>query len=205
VLAECLEKKKVNLEQIEIKLDSGIDRALDTIVGWVRVILQNEHSKREFFRADSFNDMERPDMISSACVKSIRFLNNQVEKMRDSMDGKNIDSILTELGTRLHRVIYEHILKFEYSSVGALSVTCDVGEYRKCVKDFKIPLLNTLFDTLHALCNLLLVLPTELNLYFNREELMCLDPSMRMNFVQLRADFKTIKFQLNNNNEIVRT
>lgn len=34
---------------------------------------------------------------------------------------------------------------------------CDVNEYRKCVKEFKIPLVNTLFDTLHALCNLLLV------------------------------------------------
>jgi len=103
------------------------------------------------------------------------------------------------LGVRIHRVIYEHLLRFEYSLVGALSVTCDVGEYRKCIRDFKIPLLNTLFDTLHALCNLLHVLPTELNLCFNREELTCLDPSIRMSFMQLRTDFKTARFQVNNN------
>ena len=119
--------------------------------------------------------------------------------MKDSMDGKNIETVLLELGTRLHRVIYDHLLVFQYSSVGkylsvgvhslsmcvissyvlrdfttttgALSVICDVGEYRKCVKEFKIPFLNTMFDTLHALCNLLLVLPKDLNQYFNREEL----------------------------------
>ncbi|CAG7832241.1 unnamed protein product [Allacma fusca] len=80
---------------------------------------------------------------------------------------------------------------------GAFSVICDVGEYRKCVKEFKIPLLNTLFDTLHALCNLLLALPKDLNQYFNREELMSLDPSIRLNFIQLRTDFKTARQKIN--------
>ena len=53
-----------------------------------------------------------------ACVKIIRFISSQVEKMRDSMDGKNIEAVLTELGIRLHRVIYDHLLRFEYSLVG---------------------------------------------------------------------------------------
>lgn len=34
---------------------------------------------------------------------------------------------------------------------------CDVNEYRKCVKDLGSSLVVDLFDTLHALCNLLLV------------------------------------------------
>lgn len=34
---------------------------------------------------------------------------------------------------------------------------CDVNEYRKCVKDLGSTLVVNLFDTLHALCNLLLV------------------------------------------------
>lgn len=46
--------------------------------------------------------------------------------------------------------------------VGALCAICDVNEYRKCVQEFKIPMITTLFDTLHALCNLLLVLPENL-------------------------------------------
>jgi len=38
------------------------------------------------------------------------------------MDGKNIEAVLTELGTRFHRVIYEHLLRFEYSSVGTTMI-----------------------------------------------------------------------------------
>ena len=48
---------------------------------------------------------------------------------------------------------------------------CDVNEYRKCVKEFKIPLVNTLFETLHALCNLLLVKPENLKQVCNGDQL----------------------------------
>jgi len=41
-------------------------------------------------------------------------------------------------------------------------VICDVNEYRKCVKEFNIPLVTQLFNTLHALCNLLVVVPENL-------------------------------------------
>jgi hydrogenase maturation factor len=46
--------------------------------------------------------------------------------------------------------------------LGALCAICDVNEYKKCVQEFKVPMVTTLFDTLHALCNLLLVLPENL-------------------------------------------
>ena len=48
------------------------------------------------------------------------------------------------------------------SRLGALCAICDVNEYKKCVQEFKVPMVLTLFDTLHALCNLLLVLPENL-------------------------------------------
>ena len=48
---------------------------------------------------------------------------------------------------------------------------CDVNEYRKAVKDFNIPLVTQLFDTLHALCNLLLVVPDNLTQVCTGEQL----------------------------------
>jgi len=50
-------------------------------------------------------------------------------------------------------------------------VICDINEYRKCVKDFNIPLVTQLFNTLHALCNLLVVVPENLKQVCNGEEL----------------------------------
>lgn len=48
---------------------------------------------------------------------------------------------------------------------------CDVNEYRKCVKVFKQPLVDTLFDSLHAFFNLLLVKPENIQQVCNGEQL----------------------------------
>jgi len=62
-----MEKKKAMLDQIEMKLDAGLDRSIETIVGWVKVILQTEHSKKEFFKSecfDTFNENENLNAVS---------------------------------------------------------------------------------------------------------------------------------------------
>ncbi len=48
---------------------------------------------------------------------------------------------------------------------------CDVNEYRKCVKEFNVPLVSQLFDTLHGLCNLLVVVPENLKQVCTGEQL----------------------------------
>jgi Exocyst complex component Sec10 len=45
-------------------------------------------------------------------------MNGMTKKIRDSLDGKNVDSFLTELGVRFHRVIFEHLQQFQFNSAG---------------------------------------------------------------------------------------
>lgn len=197
---ECLQKKKDIAEEMELKLDVGLDRTLTAIIGWVKYLLQTEQKKTDFkpegedvldFKPE-IEDVFAP-IASPACRKVLQFVNSQVEKIRDSLDGKNVEAVLLELGTRFHRVIFEHLQQFQYSSVGAMLVICDVNEYRKCLKEFKIPLLNVLLDTLHALCNLLVVVPDNLKQVWNGDELAGVDKSVKLSFVQLRADYKTAR------------
>ena len=54
---------------------------------------------------------------------------------------------------------------------GAMLAICDVNEYRKAVKEFNIPLVTQLFDTLHSLCNLLVVVPDNLKQVCSGEQL----------------------------------
>ena len=49
---------------------------------------------------------------------------------------------------------------------------CDVNEYRKCVKeDTAIPMVTELFERLHRLCNLLVVVPENLKVVRHGEQL----------------------------------
>ncbi|XP_066993892.1 exocyst complex component 5 isoform X2 [Anabrus simplex] len=185
---DCLQKKKYLLEQIELKLDTGLDRSINAIVGWVKIYLQTEQKKTDFKPETDVDTLASP-----ACLAVVQYVGSMVEQIRDSLDGKNVESLMMELGSRFHRVIFEHLQQFQYNSAGAMCAICDMNEYRKCVKEFKVPLVNTLFDTLHALCNLLLVKPENLKQVCTGDQLAGLDRSILLNFIQLRSDYKTQK------------
>lgn len=73
-----------------------------------------------------------------ACSKVGPYVSRQVEHVRKSMDGKNVDTVLTEFGVRFHRLIHEHLQQYSYSSMGGMLAICDVAEYRRCAKDFRV-------------------------------------------------------------------
>lgn len=190
--ADCLQRRKAEMEKLETKLDTGLDRTLGALVGWVRTILNQEQRKTDFNPPSGTQALVS---ASPACSRVIKFVNYQVEKIRDSMDGHNIEAVLLELGVRLHRVIYDHLQQFTYSSAGVMSVICDVQEYRKCVGEFKVASVNALFDTLHAMCNLLFLTPANLRGAMQGDQLAAIDRTILDNWIQLRADYKSAKLQ----------
>ncbi|XP_052273620.1 exocyst complex component 5-like isoform X2 [Dreissena polymorpha] len=188
--ADCLHKKRDLREHLEAKIDTGLDRAVTSICGWVRNILSTEQKKNDFKPDD---DSVLAQMGTQASAKVVKFVTQQHQTVRNNMDGKNVEAVLLELGTRLHRIIYDHLCQFTYNSLGAMLVICDVNEYRKCVKEFGLPLISQLFEKLHALCNLLVVVPENLKQVCGGEQLAGLDKSVLLSFVQLRSDYKTAK------------
>ncbi|XP_011243186.1 exocyst complex component 5 isoform X2 [Mus musculus] len=150
-LSECLQKKKEIIEQMEMKLDTGIDRTLNCMIGQMKHILAAEQKKTDFKPEDENNVLIQ---YTNACVKVCVYVRKQVEKIKNSMDGKNVDTVLMELG---------------------------------------IPMVLHLFDTLHALCNLLVVAPDNLKQVCSGEQLANLDKNILHSFVQLRADYRSAR------------
>ncbi|KAK1339236.1 hypothetical protein QTO34_019914 [Cnephaeus nilssonii] len=165
-------------------------RTLNCMIGQMKHILAAEQKKTDFKPEDENNVLIQ---YTNACVKVCAYVRKQVEKIKNSMDGKNVDTVLMEFGVRFHRLIYEHLQQYSYSCMGGMLAICDVAEYRKCAKDFKIPLVLQLFDTLHALCNLLVVAPDNLKQVCSGEQLANLDKNILHSFVQLRADYRSAR------------
>ena len=65
-------------------------------------------------------------VASSACIKVVRWVVGLTEKLRDCLDGRNVEWALQELGVRLHRAIYEHLMGFQFASAGAMTLICDM-------------------------------------------------------------------------------
>jgi len=142
------------MEQIETKLDQGLDRSINVVISWVKLYLQNEQKKSDY-KPESDVDT----ISSQACLNVVQQLNIVIRQMKKCVDGENLKNVLNEFGVRLHRVIYDHLQTMQFNTAGAMCAICDVNEYRKCIRELESPLVTQLFDILHALCNLLLVKP----------------------------------------------
>lgn len=187
----CMKRKRELREAMEAKIDTGLDKSINAIIGWVRYIFATEQKKADFRPETEDAPMH---LLSPAAAKVSKFMHTQVKEIKNSLDGKNVDIVLGTLGQRYHRVTYEHLTQFTYNSIGAMLVICDVNEYRKLVKEeMCVPLVTQLFESLHALCNLLVVVPENIKVVSSGEQLATLDDSVIQNFVQLRADYRTAR------------
>ena len=57
-------------------------------------------------------------LLLQACAGVVKFIAHQHHLIRDSLDGKNVEGVLLELGTRLHKILYDHLYQFQYNSLG---------------------------------------------------------------------------------------
>ena len=69
---------------------------------------------------------------------------------------------------------------------------CVFQEYRRCAEKWKVAAVNTLFDTLHAMCNLLILPPENLRGAAQGDQLANLDRTILDNWIQLRTDYKAL-------------
>lgn len=81
---------------------------------------------------------------------------------------------------------YFHIFNFINSSQVFISVFIASSV-------LQVPLVLQLFDTLHALCNLLVVAPDNLKQVCSGEQLTNLDRNLLHAFVQLRVDYRSAR------------
>ncbi|KAL4718995.1 hypothetical protein ACJJTC_007216, partial [Scirpophaga incertulas] len=160
--SECIHKKSTMIEQLENKMDAGLERAIAAIVSWVKMHLQTEQKKTDFKPEGDIDTL-----ASQACLTVVSYINSVMEKIHAGLEGDNLNAVTLELAVRLHRVIFEHLQNFQFNSAGAMVAICDVKEYRSAVcgrgaRAAPAPA-HALFDALHALCNLLLVKPENLH------------------------------------------
>ncbi|CAF3434137.1 unnamed protein product [Rotaria sp. Silwood1] len=186
--AILLQTKEKVFGQLEELINIGVDKALLCMIGYVRNILNEQ--KRSDFKPES--DLFISE-CSPICKRVVRSIDNQIVRLDQTVDGKNLTSILNEFGLRFHRLITDHVFKFEYNISGGLMMLQDISEYKKCSKKFRSSTVEQLFSILHALVNLLVVVPDNLRQVITEGHLASLTRDIIESFVQLRTDYKSAR------------
>lgn len=190
----CTRKRVDCLRNVENRINLGLERQINAVVGYIRFLLTNEQKKTDF-RPEDENQMVTA--MSNACALVVKYLSAEVQVIRDSLDGGNLMTLMLEFGRRFYKVLLTHIYQFTYNSQGAMLLLCDINEYRKCILSWKIPEVGKQFEALHALANLLVVVPENLNEACSSQLLIDTDRRMINSFIQLRMDYRTAKLHLN--------
>lgn len=110
---ECLTKRRHMLEQIESKLDTGLDRAINAIIGWVKIYLQSEQRKTDFKPESDFDTV-----ASAACQHVVQQIIPIIKQIQKYLDGENLKGVINEIGVRFHRTVYEHLQQFQFTTAG---------------------------------------------------------------------------------------
>lgn len=116
--SDCLSRKRTALEQIESKLDMGLDRSINSLVGWVKAYLQSEQKKTDFKPESDFDTV-----ASVACEHVVQQIIPIIKQIQRCLDGENLKGVMTEIGIRLHHVIYEHLQQFQYTTAGECTIS----------------------------------------------------------------------------------
>jgi recyclin-1 len=66
--AECLKNKKEAFEQMEIKLNTGLERVLNSIIAWTKILLSKEQKKNEFQPETDDIDMVNTTVSFDFCL-----------------------------------------------------------------------------------------------------------------------------------------
>lgn len=197
--AECVKRKRQVVDQLELRLNDGLEKLLTVCINWIRTTLTNEQKKSDF---KPENEELSLGVSTAACSKVCRFVTTIIGKILDCFDGENVDTVYVEFGNRFYKLIYEHIQRYEFSSIGAMVAISDVKAYSSAIRiTFKETsdsgtthcdtIVTDLFKQLHSLCNLWVVPPENLKQLCSDEGLSGVDRNVLDAFVRLRADFRS--------------
>lgn len=197
--AECSKRKRMVMDLLEFKLNDGLEKTINACISYIKSTLSAEQRRTDF---KPENDELAPS--TNACSKVCKFVKTVTGKILDCLDGENVTIVYTCFGDKFYQSIYEHLQRFEFSSVGAMVAISDVKAYSSSIR---VPSQDSTsktmpddqsvgdkFKVLHNLCNLWVVPPENLQQLCGDDGLLAeVDRNILDTFVQLRADFKSTR------------
>jgi len=121
--SDAVAARKGIKDNLEAALDQSLDKTIMAAVGYCRYLLKTEQKKADFL-TDDLNSLTQSS--TGACRKVIEYLGRCITQMKSSLDGENIEIVLSEFGIRFHSLIFEHLQTYQYSFTGGMLAICDI-------------------------------------------------------------------------------
>ncbi|KAI9013349.1 exocyst complex component Sec10-like protein [Phycomyces nitens] len=187
---EILINKNTFMSLLEQKVNTLLQKILDSASGWLSEILSRQ-KKNDFRPKDE--EVVMMSMGTLPCLQSVDFITRLYKAASKTLQGRNLEMFLMVVGNGFHGQLLEHFKKYFVTPTGGLLVTKDIAKYQEVIRMFKIPSLDDRFEVLRQIGNIFLVKPEILRSILSEGYLARLDPSALYPYLEKRVDFKSAK------------
>jgi len=159
-------KTNLAINRMEDKVNSIMQRTVDTVLAWVTKLLSQQ--KRYEFRPrdDVLEDGSAwLEMLQTPTCLSVYTFLSRLHKLTESAlpPGSNQTTFLTEVAIGLRTLLLDHFKKFQVNATGALMVTKDMTRYNELLRSWPLdPTFTTSLEVLSEIGNLFVIGPEAL-------------------------------------------
>lgn len=172
--------------RINGRINAVVQRSVDLIMSWVNQILARQ--KRTDYRPHE-DDIDLNTMQTPTGTQLSAFLQSVGRVARESLTGPNLESFLSEVGTRVHLALLEHFKRFQVNATGGLLLTKDISSIQQVVESWELAALKQRFQLLHEIGNVFIVKPDVLRQLVTEGELSGISPRLLLPYFQCREDY----------------
>jgi hypothetical protein len=132
-------QSKMAMEATERKANAVMKSTLDVALNWTTKLLAQQ-KKLDFRPKDDDLEGLVDSLQTPTCQAITTFLSSRVAALaRQAVDGHNLEIFSAELALAVHRLLFEHLKKFQVNATGGLMVTKDIAKYVSTLKDWPLP------------------------------------------------------------------
>jgi hypothetical protein len=190
----CGIERAAALDALETALDACLSKLLTLIVAHIERLLSSLQKKRDWRVKEEDEAVVAEDQSpSKACSAVCAFVAEVAAKANSTLDGRNVQSFLSEVATRLQRLLWTHIRHFTITAgLGGMRLLRDMAEYREAVRRLRLASsVDDAFTQLKEAANLFVVPPANVRPLLEESSLLArLTPDERLALVKQRSDYK---------------
>jgi len=121
------------------------------------VVLLAKQKKQDFRPKD--DDVSLTTLQTPTCLSVCVFLQKVAEISNGSLDGTNLESFLSEIGSGFRGLLLEHLKKYQVNQAGGIMLSKDIAKYQDVVNKWGVMTINESFELLVEIGNLFVVGP----------------------------------------------
>lgn len=175
-----------NTNRIDGKINALVQRLIDSVLTWFSLILQHQ-GKRDFKPKE--DEINLADMQTPCNKEAVRFLIQVGAIAQSTLTCGNLESYLTEIGTRVNDLLLDHYKRFSVNATGGLLLTKDISRCHEAVSGWGIASLEQRFMYLREIGNIFVVKPDVLRKLLVDGELSKVRAKYLVPYLECREDY----------------